>query len=249
VAAAVTGLVAALLSGSSATRPASQVQTTAFVARVERALAPPRQHNIVGYSRTVLPPGSRILLGTDYDRGGPGARGGLGVGVEVVWSYRATSTVYGFTGGGRWVFAQESAPAAGGKTVVVTVIYGNATWWRATLPPSRPPPSTTPRCGPGIQIGAGGWPAFIRHDLGCGEFRVAGRQRVGGVQVVKLTGSDGIVLWVNPATYLPVRVITGGLEPSPMDFRWLAPTAASLAPLSVRVPAGFRQVRPPSTTP
>jgi hypothetical protein len=246
VAAAVTGLVAALLSGSPATRPAGQVQTTAFVARVERALAPPRQHDIVGYSREVLPPGSHILLGVENSRAGPGVSSGPSVGVQVLWSYRGTSTMYGFTRSGRPVFAQETATAAGGKTVEVTVIYGNATFWRATLPPSGPPPSTAPRCGPGIQIGAGGWPAFIRHDLGCGQFRMAGRQRVGGVPVVKLTGSNGTTAWVNPSTYLPVRVIVGGLKPSLTDFRWLAPTPASLAPLSVRVPAGFRQVRPPS---
>jgi hypothetical protein len=247
VAAAVTGLVAALLSGSPATRSASQVQTTAFVAGVERALAPPRQHNIVGYEQTVLPPESRIQLGADDERGGPGLRSGLGVGVEVLWSYRGTSTMYGFTSSGRRVFAQESTTVAGGKTVEVTVIYPDATWWRATLPPSGPPPSPAPRCGPGIQIGAGGWPAFIRHDLGCGEFRMTGRERIGGVQVVKLTGSNGTTAWVNPSTYLPVRVIVGGLKPTQVDFRWLAPTAASLAPLSVRVPVGLRQVPPPTT--
>jgi hypothetical protein len=136
---------------------------------------------------------------------------------------------------------------AGGKTVEVTVIYADGTWWRATLPPSEPPPSTAPRCGLGVDIGAGGWPAFFRHQLGCGEFRMAGRQRVDGVQVVKLTESNGTMAWVNPVTYLPVRVIVAGLEPSIYDFRWLAPTAASLAPLSVPVPAGFRQVPPPAT--
>jgi hypothetical protein len=246
VAAVVTGLVAALLSGSPATRPAGQIQATAFVARVERALAPPRQHDIVGYSREVLPPGSHVLLGVDNSRGGPGVSSGLGVGVQVLWSYRGTSTMYGFTGSGRRVFAQESATVAGGKTVEVTVIYADGTWWRATLPPSEPPPSTAPRCGLGVDIGAGGWPAFFRHQLGCGEFRMAGRQRVDGVQVVKLTESNGTMAWVNPVTYLPVRVIVAGLEPSIYDFRWLAPTAASLAPLSVRVPAGFRQVPPPT---
>jgi hypothetical protein len=249
VAAAVTGLLAALLSGWPATRPAGQVRTTAFVARIERALAPPRQHDIVGYARTVLPPGSHVLLGADYSRGGPGVGSGLGVGVQVLWSYRGTSAMYGFTPGGRRVFAQESATEANGKTVQeVTVIYADATWWRATLrQPSGPTRSTAARCGPGAQIGAGGWPAFIRHDLSCGEFRMAGRQRVGGVQVVKLTGSNGTTAWVDPSTYLPVRVIIGGLKPTQIDFRWLAPTEANLAQLSVRVPAGFRQVPPPST--
>jgi hypothetical protein len=250
VAAVVTGLVAALLSGSPPTRPAGRVQAMAFVARVERALAPPRQHDIVGYSSTVLPPGSRILLGAGYESGGPGVRGGLAVGVEVLWWYRGTSTLYGFTRSGRRVFAQESVTVTNGKTVqevTVTVIYADATWWRATLrQPSGPQTSTAPRCGPGVDIGAGGWPAFFRFELGCGEFRMAGRLRAGGVQVVKLTERTGTTAWVNPVTYLPVRVIVAGREPSVCDFRWLAPTPASLATLSVQVPAGFRQVRPPT---
>jgi hypothetical protein len=243
----IAGLAGGLMGARGGGNTGQQIQTTAFVAGVERALAPPRQHDIVGYSREVLPPGSHVLLGVDNARAGPGVSSGLGVGVQVLWSYRGTSTMYGFTRSGRRVFAQETATAAGGKTVEVTVIYGDATWWRATLPPSGPPPSPAPRCGPGVQIGAGGWPAFIRHDLSCGEFRMAGRQRVGGVQVVKLTGSNGTTAWVNPSTYLPVRVIVAGLKPSLIDFRWLAPSAASLAQLSVRVPADFRQVRPPTT--
>jgi hypothetical protein len=247
----IAGLAGGLMGARGGGNTGQPILTTAFVARVERALASPRQDNIVRYTRTVLPPGSRIQLGADYDRGGPGVRGGLGVGVEVYWSYRGTSTVYGFTGSGRWVFAQESVTETSGKTVqdvTVTVIYADATWWRATLrQPSGPQTSTAPRCGPGVDIGAGGWPAFFRYELRCGEFRMAGRQRVGGVQTVKLTGGNGTTAWVNPVTYLPVRVIVGGLGPSPYDFRWLAPTAASLAQLSVRVPAGFRQVPPPST--
>jgi hypothetical protein len=247
----IAGLVGGLTGARGGGNTGQQVQATAFVARVERALASPRQHDIVGYTRAVLPPGSRILLGADYERGGPGARGGLGVGVEVYWSYRGTSTVYGFTRSGRRVFAQESSTVTYGKTVqdvTVAVIYADATWWRATLAqPSGPQASTAPRCGQGMQIGAGGWPAFFRYELRCGGLRMAGRQRVGGVQTVKLTGSDGTTAWVNPVTYLPVRVITGGPEPQSYGFRWLAPTAASLAQLSARVPAGFRQIRPPST--
>jgi hypothetical protein len=248
-AAAVTGLVAALLSGSPTTRPAGQVQTTAFVARVERALAPPRQASTVGYARTVEPSGSYTQLGVGASSSGPGAGSGLATDVTVSWSYQGTNTTYGFTRGGQRVFAAETVTVAGGKTgQEVAVIYGDATWWRATLRPSAGRrPATPPVCGPGVRIGVGGWPAFLRYELGCGQFRMAGRQRVDGVQVVKLTGSNGTTAWVNPSTYLPVRVIVAGLKPSLIDFRWLAPTAASLAQLSVRVPAGFRQVRPPST--
>ena len=127
------------------------------------------------------------------------------------------------------------------------MIYGDATWWRATTPASNGQRPASASCGPGIRIGAGGWPAFIRYQLGCGEFRLAGRQRIDGADTVKLTGANGAVLWVNPVTYLPVHVTFGGPEASQMDFRWLSPTAANLAPLNVRVPAGFRQVPPPTS--
>jgi hypothetical protein len=249
VAAAVTGLVAALLSGSPATRPASQVQTMAFVARVEHALASSPQASTVEYARTVEPPGSSTQLGVGSSRSGPGVDSPMTADITVSWSYRSTSTTYGFTRNGRPVFAAETTTMAGGKTgQEVAVIYADATWWRAALrPPGGRPAAAPPVCGPGVQIGAGGWPAFIRHDLSCGQFRMAGRQRVGGVEVVKLTGSNGTTAWVNPLIYLPVRVIVGGLAPTQIDFRWLSPTPASLARLSVRVPAGFRQVRPPST--
>jgi hypothetical protein len=75
-----------------------------------------------------------------------------------------------------------------------------------------------------------------------------GRQRVDGIDAVKITGGKALVaLWVNPATYLPVRAISRfGRGRAQTDFRWLSPTRARLFRLSVRVPAGFRQVPPPS---
>jgi hypothetical protein len=60
---------------------------------------------------------------------------------------------------------------------------------------------------------------------------------------VKLTGSNGVVLWINPATYLPVRQAGPGARVT--DFRWFRATPASLAKLKVAIPAGFRRVPPP----
>jgi hypothetical protein len=45
--------------------------------------------------------------------------------------------------------------------------------------------------GPGVDIGAGGWPAFIGHELRCGGYRVAGRQRVDGMDAIEVTGGRG----------------------------------------------------------
>ena len=238
------GLALARANGNSS----QQIQTAAFVTRVEHALAPQGQSNMVEYARAVLPHGSHMQLGDGNFSSGPGVSSGLSDAVTVTWSYQGTSTTSGFTRTGQRVFAAETTSPPGGKAgQEVAVIYGDATWWRAATPASNGQGPASASCGPGIRIGAGGWPAFIRYQLGCGEFRMAGRQRAGGVEAVKLIGANGTVLWVNPVTYLPVRVIFGGLGACQMDFRWLSPTAASLAQLNVRVPAGFRQVPPPTS--
>lgn len=43
----------------------------------------------------------------------------------------------------------------------------------------------------------------------------------------------------SPATYLPIRIVIGGLR---QDYRWLAPTTANLAMLKVRIPPRFRRI-------
>jgi len=74
---------------------------------------------------------------------------------------------------------------------------------------------------------------------------VAGKQVVGGVDALKITASSGpLTLWVNPATYLPMRLEAGGLQ---TDFQWLPPTPANLAMLNMPAPAGFHQVPPPAS--
>ncbi|HTS96467.1 MAG TPA: hypothetical protein VMI33_07585 [Streptosporangiaceae bacterium] len=259
VAAAVAGLLVVLLPGPPAIRPGGPIRTTAYVTRVEHALTSSRAGNLVGYARTVLPPGSRIQLQRGNMSSGPGVSSPLAVAVTVTWSYHDTSTTIGFAPGGQRVFAAEISPVPGGTgSQEVAVFYGDETWWRATTPaPGGPGPA--PTCGHGIQIGPGGWRAFIRFQLRCGNFRAIGRQRAGaepgtvapgrqrvdGVSTLKLSGANGTVLWVSPATYLPVRVIVGGRQPTQIDFRWLSPTRANLAALSVTVPAGFRPVEPP----
>ena len=87
-------------------------------------------------------------------------------------------------------------------------------------------------------------PSFIHAALACGGLTTTGRTRVDGAAAIVLTGTQRmaklpITLYVSPATYLPIRIVIGGLR---QDYRWLAPTAANLAMLKVRIPPGFRRV-------
>jgi hypothetical protein len=130
------------------------------------------------------------------------------------------------------------------------VTYTSHTWW--TSQSARPAGSapTSAGCLPGGNIRLSGgngnaWPAFIHSQLACGTYTVAGRQLLGGVDALQITGNSGhLTLWVNPVTYLPMRLEEGGLIQT--DFQWLPPTPANLAMLSLPVPASFHHVLPPS---
>jgi hypothetical protein len=87
-------------------------------------------------------------------------------------------------------------------------------------------------------------PSFIHAALVCGGLSVTGRMHVDGGTAIKLTGIQRlaklpITLYVSPATYLPIRIVIGGLR---QDYQWLAPTAANLAMLKVNIPPRFRRV-------
>jgi hypothetical protein len=102
---------------------------------------------------------------------------------------------------------------------------------------------------------AADWKQIIAAGLKCGMFTAAGRQWVDGVDAIKLTGhtpAAGTTIWVDPSSYLPVRLtgrvqlILGGAAKQgtttlTVDFRWLPPTSANLKELTAPIPKGFRQ--------
>jgi hypothetical protein len=261
VAAAVGGLLALVLPASPATRApgaasAQRARETAYVvSRVAQALSVRAQHNFVGYARTELPPGSVVAARAGHVQVTPGSGAGPrpSAGSVVSWSYRGTGKITEYTATGRRVLDEKITTDMAGARVSVGVSYRDGTWWRtAAGPPPGPPGRTGPpapvRCGGrDAAIGSGGWAALIHAELGCGRYTPAGRQRVDGVDAIKITGRDGLaVLWVDPATYLPVRALLAFAQERPQtDFRWLPPAQASLALLNVPVPAGFQQVPAP----
>jgi hypothetical protein len=94
--------------------------------------------------------------------------------------------------------------------------------------------------------------------VSCGTLNVADRQRVDGITEIKLTSGRSSpiaeTIWVNPGTYLPVRVVIRSFPHHSLvlnnmvvlqqtaDFSWLPPTAQNLAKLTVPIPAGYRHV-------
>lgn len=119
--------------------------------------------------------------------------------------------------------------------------------------------------------GPGNWATYIRKELSCGEFTIAGHAWIGGTKTIKVTGSmtqpdfmagphgenpetlhADATLYVDPTTYLPVRVIWNNSSQTPdgkplhgsvrQDIRILPPTPRNIAKASVTVPTGFRTV-------
>jgi len=252
VAAGVTGAFSSHAGGQPGT--GQQYQTTSYtIRRVESALAASGRDNVLGYTRRLYPAGSTLepvgpslLLSTLGSGTSPWS-----VGYSQSWMYHGALKVASFTASGQRVFSVTMTQGAHGTPTTTVVIYRNHTWWTATGQTAARVSGGTVNCGPAIQLKGGpgnGWPALIRQRLACGEFRVVGRQRVDGIDAIKITGDKGSdTLWVNPAGYLPIRIyLTLGGQRTEADFRWLAPTPADLAKLHLRVPAGFKQVPPPA---
>jgi len=108
---------------------------------------------------------------------------------------------------------------------------------------------------PGIGFSASSPPATVARalhsEVSCGTLAVAGRQRVDGIEAIELTSRQSRpiseTIWVNPGTYLPVRIVLRSAPGTPVlqrtaDITWLQPTMQNLARLTVPIPAGFRQV-------
>ena len=179
--------------------------------------------------------------------------------------------------GGSEPYLAQGTALIGGKLTSVYLTYFNRKWSviSETIAPSAcsttgalemggPPPATS------------NWPAFIKATLACGAATVTGHALIDGVDTLKITGSplteklppdqakayrakwlrERWTLYVNPTTYLPVRLSSSGgtfggpapgtFSTSVTDMQWLQPTAANIAMALVTIPAGFHQVSSPA---
>jgi hypothetical protein len=160
------------------------------------------------------------------------------------WDYHGSQKYAAYGPGGQHVF-DVGISVRNGSATQTAVIYRDRTWWTATSPVGAHGSSGCTQGSIELSNGPGnGWPAFIRSQLSCGAYTVAGRQVVDGIDAIKITRSAGrLTLFVDPATYLPIQLDVGPLR---ISFQWLPATPASLAQLKVPVPVGFQQVPPPT---
>jgi hypothetical protein len=181
--------------------------------------------------------------------------------------------------GGSEPYLAEGTALIGGKLTDAYVTYYNREY--SLLPRSGVPASA---CSTNSALSMGGppvptshWSAFINATLACGAAKVTGHVRIGGMETTKITGTPVKVrlspryakvvyqkwaratwtLYVNPKTYLPVRIYSstqtfGGPAASTRfasvtDVRWLPPTAANVAKTLITIPPGFHRVNSPAS--
>ena len=198
------------------------------------------------------------------------------------WSYGDQWRSVVTSQAGRPVYDQGSSTSSASVTVYTLVSYLARTWGRQ----HEQSPSGIAKAGPGgCELGAAGTlqflfqpgraqllgfhtsgsslsasvPRALRSAISCGSLKVAGRQRVDGVDAIKLTtppvSPASETIWVSPGTYLPLRVVIRSDGPhhglilnnqvvllATADITWLRPTTENLAKLTVPIPAGFRHV-------
>jgi hypothetical protein len=128
-----------------------------------------------------------------------------------------------------------------GTRTVLTVDYADRAWWTYRL--DQP---DLPSEGSWIPMSDG--PVDIRNTLRRLSMHVAGTERVDGRDTVHLAGQKptgrgiAIDIWVDAATYLPVRMAVVSPDMSLTSrYTWLPRTPDNLAPFDLRPPAGFTQ--------
>jgi hypothetical protein len=154
--------------------------------------------------------------------------------------------------------------AVNGKLVYVQVDYRHHEWYPTSSMDFNPP-----ACSAGLDVvefnGPADWSVYMRQALSCGRFKVAGHALVDGNETIKITGSmmephspryttmrTDATFFVDPSTYVPVRVIWSNLthaaDGKPLhgtvreDVRLLRPTPRNVSRASVPIPARFRSV-------
>jgi len=245
--------------------------TAAYVSsHTQQALAAAERANLIQELHTVgqnYPLGLTQVLSFRLDGGGTGhvvEQAGPTARQENVWAYRGQLREQGLDAAGKPLFDASSTTTqtpAGPRAVMnvsgTGVDYTSRTWWHSALQLSLPAATGQDACQdafPPAPVGTTmDWVAQIRTALSCGHFQLAGHEQIGATDAIRLVsakvnGPYTETLWVDPSTYLPVRVFWNWLDPRAQgpgtltgDFRWVKPTQDNLGLLRVPVPSGFTQ--------
>jgi hypothetical protein len=277
MAAAAAVFVAAAATGGAPQRGGIlRAQTAAYVAdRTERALTAAAHGGAIERIDVTRRSENLNVVLTEHHGGATVLRNvpGLSAGQTTFWWYRGQHRTRALTADGRPLFELGTTGPAGrqprGRYALID--YPAKTWLRNFSLAAQPVPLPyLPRQGscpepidPEATVSAAptAWTAMIHKALSCGDFRLDGRQWIGGTHTIKIVSSQRLArrlalftpisgtLWVDPATFLPVMVRwTWPHGTLAANFRWLPPTRANLTALNVQVPSGFRAVQLPRGT-
>jgi hypothetical protein len=194
----------------------------------------------------------------------PGVLAGVAAQQMVTWIYRGRLLYEGFSAAGAPVFNSTFSTVTTRSGHQVTRVYGAAyparTRWQTILGRQNGPlPRLTCQRAVGMAPLGSSWRTALSKAVSCGLFRLDGRQQVDGVDALKIVSKPGgglparETIWVDPVTYLPVRVDVafpaahGSASLLEYDYSWLQPTRANLAALRAAVrgatiPPGFKKL-------
>ncbi len=245
-------VIVAALPGRGVPAPA-QARTTAYViSRVKNALA---NKNIVIQTKYTFSPAFPSI---------------------TVWNYRqdvrSVQTGYLWVKGVPWAQGNvdwvDGTAIIHGKRAAIEADYRHREWYPTgqglVLPNG---------CTGGLDLAefnTTNWDTYVPETLSCGEFKVAGHAWIDGKYTIKITGSKTDPHWwggrgegrgplkvyatfyVDPSTYLPVRVIwsnwTHWRDGKPLhgtvreDIQALPATPRNVAKAIIKIPAGFHRV-------
>ena len=236
---AVAGAVIVSNGTTGASRDSGTYTTAYVVTHVKSALD---AVNEIAYMRLAAPPGMAPLDVWVYD----GPRG---------QAYRAE---YFDSDDGQPLLEVGMTATPTNYETYIDVYRDQGTWSKQSYQEPKPSQTGCHFSPPGSWVTFPEIAAGLREYLACGTLRYEGMQHVDGVNALKLVAVQrqregntpatiSTTIWVNPTTYLPVRLTTQWIRPIvsvPMrfDIRWLPPTRANLALLRVRIPAGYTQI-------
>ncbi|MCW2936655.1 MAG: hypothetical protein JWM19_7617 [Actinomycetia bacterium] len=173
--------------------------------------------------------------------------------VEDTWTNGSQVRIKVFTRAGQLAYDAEEVDSRTASTLTrITVNYLDKTWSRYVGPGPTQAPTPSFTCASVILSDTALFndpsqmAAWLRAGLSCGTLKADGTATVDGVTAIKLKVNAKVAYFVNPTTYLPVRLTaTSGSQAWEDDLEWLPPTTANLAKLNLAVPPrGFTRVSP-----